>query len=55
MAGPVMRQARDLYGNKEGHHATPERDRRHASDRTQLAKQTACLGGSSASWTHPWS
>ena len=23
MAGPVMRQARDLYGNKEGHHATP--------------------------------
>ena len=22
MAGPVMRQAR-LYGNKEGHHATP--------------------------------
>ena len=23
MAGPVMREARDLYGNKEGHHATP--------------------------------
>ena len=23
MAGPVMRQARDLYGDKEGHHATP--------------------------------
>ena len=23
MAGPVMRQARELYGNKEGHHATP--------------------------------
>ena len=23
MAGPVMKQARDLYGNKEGHHATP--------------------------------
>ena len=23
MAGPVMRQARDLYGEKEGHHATP--------------------------------
>ncbi len=23
MAGSVMRQARDLYGDKEGHHATP--------------------------------
>jgi creatinine amidohydrolase len=23
MAGPVMREARDLYGDKEGHHATP--------------------------------
>ncbi len=23
MAGPVMRQARDLYGEREGHHATP--------------------------------
>ena len=23
MAGPVMRQARDLYGDKEGHHPTP--------------------------------
>ena len=23
MAGPVMRQARDLYGNREGQHATP--------------------------------
>ena len=23
MAGPVMRQARDLYGDREGHHATP--------------------------------
>jgi creatinine amidohydrolase len=23
MAGPVMRQARELYGDKEGHHATP--------------------------------
>ncbi len=23
MAGPVMQQARELYGNKEGHHATP--------------------------------
>ena len=23
MAGPVMREARELYGNKEGHHATP--------------------------------
>jgi len=23
MAGPVMREARDLYGNREGHHATP--------------------------------
>ena len=22
-AGPVMREARDLYGDKEGHHATP--------------------------------
>ncbi len=23
LAGPVMRQARDLYGDREGHHATP--------------------------------
>ncbi|MAR08442.1 MAG: amidase [Blastopirellula sp.] len=23
MSGPVMRQARDLYGDREGHHATP--------------------------------
>ena len=23
MAGPVMREARELYGSKEGHHATP--------------------------------
>ena len=23
MAGPVMREARELYGDKEGHHATP--------------------------------
>lgn len=23
MAGPVMREARDLYGEREGHHATP--------------------------------
>ena len=23
MAGPVMRQARELYGDREGHHATP--------------------------------
>ena len=23
MAGPVMRQARELYGNREGQHATP--------------------------------